>query len=62
MVMYKISELLDKKAKLYKEIPGSTKMTAFCCPICSCIYFSDDNPRCTVYRCTNENKKYSEDI
>lgn len=45
-----------------KEKLNYCKTHMFVCPVCDCVFFSDDHPSCTVYRCQNVDRKYNEDI
>ncbi len=59
-------DLMYKKTEILYMTPfsciNSETVSAFACPTCSCVYVDDPNPKCTYYRCNNQDRKYSEDV
>lgn len=60
--MCKILENLDMFDLSCIKKHHNVYMRTFLCPICSCIYVDEPYPKCTVFGCTNTDKKYNEDI
>lgn len=61
-LMYKNMEILYMTPFSCIDNDDFISMTAFACPTCNCVYVDDPNPRCTYYRCDNQERKYSEDV